>query len=91
MSAVVLGLCLVFLVLSCARDNTAALRAGAEQGDAAAQFKLGVMYRLGQGVAQDDKQAAAWFRKAAEQGLAVAQVNLGLLYGRAGRGNSPRL
>ncbi|WP_042906619.1 tetratricopeptide repeat protein, partial [Glaesserella parasuis] len=41
----------------------------AEQGDAVAQFNLGVMYDKGQGVRQDYHQAAKWFQKAAEQGL----------------------
>jgi len=31
-------------------------------------------------VAQDDKQAAFWFRKAADQGEAMAQFNLGRMY-----------
>jgi hypothetical protein len=38
------------------------------------------MYELGKGVAQDDKQAASWYRKAAEQGYATAQTNLGVMY-----------
>jgi len=41
-------------------------RKAAEQGDADAQFNLGVRYDAGQGVQQD--MAAAWLRKAAEQG-----------------------
>ncbi len=52
----------------------------AEQGDTEAQVKLGQMYHLGQGVAQDDKEAVRWYRKAAEQGLAEAKVNLGYMY-----------
>lgn len=52
----------------------------AEQGDAMAQFNLGVMYNTGLGVAQDYKQAVAWFRKAAEQGYAMAQLLLGMMY-----------
>ena len=48
----------------------------AKEGNAPAQFNLGVMYRDGQGVPQDDAQAAAWFRKAAEQGDAVAKQAL---------------
>ena len=57
----------------------------AEQGLAEAQNVLGVMYARGKGVAQDDKQAAAWYRKAAEQGDANAQGLLGVLYSQ-GRG-----
>ena len=49
----------------------------AEQGDAAAQYNLGLMYYKGQGVRQDDAQAVQWFHKAAEQGSAAAQYNLG--------------
>ena len=57
----------------------------AEQGIAAAQFNLGVMYARGQGVPQDYQAALKWYRKAAEQGDASAQNNLGLMYER-GRG-----
>jgi len=35
------------------------------------------MYRRGQGVSQNYKTAAKWFRLAAEQGDAAAQFNLG--------------
>ena len=51
----------------------------AEQGNADAQFNLGVMYDTGQGVRQDYAQAVQWYRKAAEQGLADAQYNLGVM------------
>ena len=54
----------------------------AEQGNAKAQFNLGLMYENGQGVPQDDKQAVYWFRKAAEQGNAKAQYNLGVMYAK---------
>ncbi|WP_432760534.1 tetratricopeptide repeat protein [Neisseria lactamica] len=55
-------------------------RKAAEQGNAKAQFNLGLMYANGQGVRQDDAQAVQWFRKAAEQGFADAQYNLGVMY-----------
>ncbi|MFN7571262.1 MAG: tetratricopeptide repeat protein [Betaproteobacteria bacterium] len=48
----------------------------AQKGDAPAQFKLGEMYDLGQGVPQDYAQAVKWYRAAAEQGLAAAQFAL---------------
>lgn len=41
----------------------------AEQGDAAAQFSLGLMYANGEGVPEDGIQAYAWFNLAAAQGL----------------------
>ena len=52
----------------------------AAQGDAAAQFNLGLMYRHGQGVPQDFREALKWYRMAAEQGNAEAQYNLGMMY-----------
>lgn len=52
----------------------------ADQGNAEAQFNLGVMYDNGQGVAQDYAQAVQWYRKSADQGDADAQNNLGVMY-----------
>lgn len=52
----------------------------AEQGDALAQYNLGMLYRKGRGVPQDDVQARQWYAKAAAQGLAKAQFSLGTLY-----------
>lgn len=54
----------------------------AKDGNVQAQFNLGVMYRQGQGVAQDDEKAVEWWIKAAEQGHSEAQDNLGLRYAR---------
>ena len=53
----------------------------AEQGDASAQFNLGLMYGNGRGVLKDEAEAVRWYRLAAEQGDAGAQFNLGLMYG----------
>jgi len=52
----------------------------AEQGVASAQFNLGVLYKRGEGVAQDDKQAFFWFQVAAEQNFPQAQHNLATAY-----------
>jgi uncharacterized protein len=52
----------------------------AEQGNALAQYNLGVLYRKGRGVPQDDVQARQWYKKAAAQGEAKAQYNLGTLF-----------
>ena len=51
-----------------------------EQGDAQAQYNLGVCYYEGQGVPQDYVEAVKLYRKAAEQGYALAQYNLGVCY-----------
>ena len=56
------------------------LRRQAEQGDASAQFNLGVRYVVGLGVLHDYQEAVSWYRKAAEQGYAGAQDNLGVRY-----------
>ena len=52
----------------------------ANQGNADAQFNLGLTYKEGQEVQQDNKMAAKWYQKAAEQGHVTSQFNLGLLY-----------
>ncbi len=57
----------------------------AEQGDAKAQWALGVMYERGLGAPQEYAKAVKWYRKAAEQGVAEAQYILGFMY-RKGRG-----
>jgi TPR repeat protein len=54
----------------------------AEQGDARAQFNLGLMYDMGKGVPQDHAEAFKWYKMAAEQGIARAQHNLGAMYGK---------
>ena len=61
------------------------LRPLADQGDAAAQYNLGVMHANGQGVPQNYAEAAKWYRLAADQGDAPAQSNIGGLYA-LGRG-----
>ena len=53
----------------------------AEQGNAIAQYNLGVMYERGWGVVQNYKTAVKWYTLAAEQGNASGQHNLGGMYG----------
>ena len=55
-------------------------RKAADQGDAAAQFNLGLSFEKGEGIAQDDAEAASWYRKSAGKGETWAQFNLGLIY-----------
>ncbi|MBA4149096.1 MAG: sel1 repeat family protein [Verrucomicrobia bacterium] len=50
----------------------------AEQGNALAQYNLGMMHAMGQGFVRDTTEAALWFRKAAAQGNAAAQHQLGM-------------
>ena len=58
----------------------ALVQTAAEQGDADAQFRLGLTFHHGRGVAKDDAAAAAWLRKAYEQGHARAACYLGVLH-----------
>ncbi|MHC5136949.1 MAG: SEL1-like repeat protein, partial [Planctomycetota bacterium] len=53
----------------------------AEQGDPAAQYRVGMMYYSGQQVPQNSALAALWFTKAARQGYSDAQYFLSLIYG----------
>ncbi|MFZ0797721.1 MAG: GAF domain-containing protein [Terriglobales bacterium] len=57
----------------------------ADQGDADAQWQMGVRYHNGEDVAQDDARAMQWFLRAAEQGHVTAQATLSAYYW-AGRG-----
>jgi TPR repeat protein len=45
------------------------LRQLAEQGEARAQYDLGVKYAKGQGIPQDFEKAAWWFHQAAKHGI----------------------
>ena len=58
---------------------------GADEGRAAGQFNLGVLYMNGSGVAQDDAAALKWYVLAAKQNHAGAMYNLGWMY-ENGRG-----
>ena len=55
-------------------------RTFAEAGQARAQSRLGVLYRVGRGVPQSDSDAFFWIRKAAVAGDSAAQHYLGLFY-----------
>ena len=67
------------------QSDIAQLKATASSGDASAELSLAQAYENGNGVPQNDDEAAAWYRKAADQGIAAAQNNLGVMY-REGRG-----
>jgi TPR repeat protein len=51
----------------------------AADGDALAEWRLGVIYLDGQGVAKDLSTARAWLAKSAAQGNADAKSELGAL------------
>jgi len=53
----------------------------ARQGNADAQYNLGIVYAVGRlGVDKDLQTAKMWWRKAAMNGDGMAQYNLGILY-----------
>ncbi len=51
----------------------------AKQGDAKAQYNLGMMYESGDGVEANMQEAANWFKQAADQGYAEGQYALGAM------------
>jgi uncharacterized protein len=61
-------------------DRWARTRERAAQGEAAAQFTLGLAYLRGAGVEKDLAAAEKWLRQSAEQGNAKAQFSLGVFY-----------
>lgn len=54
----------------------------AAQGNADAQYHLGLMHHFGNGVVQDPEEAAKWYQFAAVQGSANAQSALGSMYAK---------
>ena len=56
------------------------IRPAADQGYAAAQRYLGMLYRDGRAVAPDAAEAVRWYRLAADQGEPLAQFDLGVMY-----------
>lgn len=54
--------------------------AAALQGDAHAQYMVGLMYWSGEGVPYDEAEAARWYLLAAENGDVQAQFQIGNFY-----------
>jgi TPR repeat protein len=65
--------------------DVTSIRAKAEAGNAADQYRLGALYAGGEGVPQSYADAAQWYQKAAEQSLPEALLALGELH-EAGQG-----
>jgi uncharacterized protein len=65
------------------RSQSAALQntqTKADQGDAEAQFSLGLKFATGADMTLDYPKAAHWYLKAATQNHPLAQFNLGLMF-----------
>ena len=67
-------------VSAMAADFNQVMQRFANQGDAFAQYHLGVLYYQGEGVSQDYAKAAEWFEKAANQDSADAQKFIAAMY-----------
>jgi TPR repeat protein len=52
----------------------------AEEGNAKAQYSIGLMYMAGENVPVNNSEAARWYRAAADQGHADAQFSIGFMY-----------
>jgi len=52
----------------------------ANESNSQAQFRVGMMYYLGQGVPEDEKLAVFWLKKAAAQGNTEAMFELGSVF-----------
>ena len=76
--------CLVCSLTACGQDQGRSglddLIRSAEQGNAEAQYGLGVLYIEGQDVPQDRAEGLKWYRLAAEQGHVAGQFSLGMCY-----------
>ena len=64
------------------------LRQAADEGNALAQFKLGLQYAYGRDIHPNDTEAVKWWKRAAINKSANAQYCLGVMY-ESGRGVEP--
>ena len=62
------------------QDYVKKCKKAATKGNVVAQNTLGFLYLNGQGITQDYKEAAKWFRNAADRGYSAAQYNLAIMY-----------
>lgn len=65
-------------------------RYAADQGDAKAQYNLGVAYARGIDIVKDHSEALKWLHRAAEQGHAKAEQRIGLARSKAFPGENVR-
>ena len=80
LASILIGLCLDTAFAATSTTNLKQYMSLAAQGNADAQYGLGLLYFKGEGVPKNDALAVKWFRKAADQGNADAQSFLGFLY-----------
>ncbi len=78
--AITLALMFGLTLAATAATDFEKIRFLAENGSALSQAKLGMHYKQGIEVRQDDDKAFEWFEKSAEQGNDYGQALLGLSY-----------
>lgn len=61
-------------------ESANSYREAAHLGNTEAMLRMGWLYEMGRGVAQDHDEAFRWFRKAALTGCPIGQSRLGSLY-----------
>jgi len=74
------GFFLNILVCTFAAGSEPNLVEKAQNGEAEAQFNLGVAFSEGNGVVKNSIEAVKWYQKSAAQGYAAAQYNLSWMY-----------
>lgn len=62
----------------------------AKRGDAESQYRVGLRYYNGDGVAKNEEEALRWYLRAAERAHATAQCYVGYMYAK-GRGTATNL
>jgi TPR repeat protein len=75
----------VWLRKECQEAQLSYIRSRAEKGDAANEYRLGLIYELGQYGLRSDEQAFKWFLRAAFQGMVGAQSKVSEFY-QTGKG-----
>ncbi len=84
MTKTILIFLLTMLIFMCGSKSFAQVskyQKAAEQGNAEAQYSVGLFYRYGDGgVKKDMSKAVYWYRKAADQGHTGAACDLGVMY-----------
>jgi S1-C subfamily serine protease len=66
--------------LEAACHNFTLCKEKAARGDSEAEYKIAVMYDLGEGISSDPNQAYAWYLKAANHGHKIAEFRMGEYY-----------
>lgn len=78
-SLFILAISLLLPLFCYAQESFESIKNKAQNGDAAAQFKLAEAYYDGEGVEEDLTKATYWAKKAAEQGNTWGQMLLEII------------